>query len=131
MPGCELFKPPPLSKPFGADETLPAGAHAYAQAYLDACLANGAPLGSYQRGVLAGAPIVAHYEHHTICNGSPGCCPAVTLLHDLAPLGTAETGVTPPAIDWPLVAGTAAAAGVTLALFWLALKHAAKARTPR
>ena len=125
---CELFKPPPQTKPFGPNEQLPQDAHSASEAYLQECLTTHAPLGTFQRGTLDGVAVCFHFEHHLTCNGSPGCCPAVTLLHDLSNGTALDSGVTAPTIDWALVSVTAAAAAGTVALFWLALKHAGKAR---
>ena len=130
---CELYRPPQQTAPFGPNEALPAGAHAYAEAYRAASYANGTPLGSFKRDVLQGVRIVAQYTHHTTCNGTPNtCCTAVTLFKDVAPPGTAPgTGVTGPAINWTVVAVSGGVAVAVVAAFWLALRHAGRHDQPR
>ena len=106
---------------------LPSDAHAFAQAYLDQCLATHAPVGAYERVTHNGQRLVRFFDVHTICQGVPGCCPAVTLLADTSPIGT-PGGVVPLPINWPVVLATGAAAVGVVGLFVLMLKHAGRRR---
>ena len=124
---CELFKHPPFTAALTAAQ-IPPDANAYAKAFLKQCLDTQAPLGTFVREVHNGQRLVKFYEHHTICNGSPGCCPGVTLLADTSPPGAVpDNGVSPAAIDWPVVLATGAAAVGVVGLFILAVKHAGRA----
>lgn len=132
---CTLFKAPPNTAPLNP---VPAGAHALAQAYLDHALSTHLPLGSWEIDTLGGELVTKFYCHHTVCNGSPGCCPAVTLFKYTGPVTPTPAGpepippvegVMPPeSIDWPLVAVTSGLAVGVVYLFHLALKHAGRRR---
>jgi hypothetical protein len=109
--------------------TLPSDAHAYAEAFLEDALAQGYPLGYFVRETHDGIRLVKQYTHHTICNGDPGCCPAVTLFADTSPPDSLPmTGETAVPVNWPVVVATSLAGGAVVALFIIALRHAGKKR---
>jgi hypothetical protein len=101
----------------------PPGSHDFAQAFLD----TNPAFGALKKGYVGTTPAVAQSTHHSICNGTPGCCQAVTLWTDLAPGGGGPEPLRN-TVNWPIVIGTGAAAATVVTLFVLALRHAGRTR---
>ena len=116
--------PPPPEGASSRTVTVTPAMRAWALDVLDRHVRTGVPpLFGVEYKTIDGEDLVARVEYHTVCNGVPGCCHAVTLRYFQG-----EMPVPSGRVNWPAVVATGAAAVTVVGLFLLALEHAGRHR---